>query len=86
MSPKWQIQDAKNRLSEVVDLAIKEGPQAVTRRGKEVAVILSTADFARLRKTGRRGRFVTFMRGLRFTGENLELERSADVSRDLDLA
>lgn len=37
----WQLQDAKNRLSEVVNRARAEGPQVVTLRGKRAAVILS---------------------------------------------
>jgi len=41
MARKWQLQEAKNRLSEVVDLALEEGPQTVTRHGKEVVVVVA---------------------------------------------
>jgi len=41
MARAWQIQEAKNRLSEVVDAALAEGPQLITRRGKETAIVLS---------------------------------------------
>lgn len=41
----WQLQDAKNRLSEVVSRARKEGPQVVTLRGKRAAVILSVESY-----------------------------------------
>jgi prevent-host-death family protein len=37
----WQLRTAKSRFSEVLDLAVKEGPQLVTRRGEEVVVVLS---------------------------------------------
>ena len=31
----WQLQDAKNRFSEIVNKALRDGPQVVTRRGKK---------------------------------------------------
>ena len=37
----WQLSDAKAKLGEVIDTAVKKGPQIVTRRGVETAVILS---------------------------------------------
>jgi antitoxin Phd len=36
----WQIQDAKARFSELLDAAIENGPQVVTRRGIEIAVLV----------------------------------------------
>jgi prevent-host-death family protein len=47
----WQLQEAKNRFSEVVKKALAEGPQTVTRHGEEIVVILSKADYNRLRKS-----------------------------------
>ena len=41
----WQLQEAKARLSEVVRQAEREGPQVITVRGKEEAVVLSRADY-----------------------------------------
>jgi prevent-host-death family protein len=41
----WPLQDAKNRLSEVVRRARREGPQTVTLRGERTAVVLSAADY-----------------------------------------
>ena len=46
----WQLQEAKNRLSEVVDKALNQGPQVITRRGAETAVVLSMDDYRRLRQ------------------------------------
>ena len=37
----WQLQDAKNRFSELVQRALREGPQTVTLRGERAAVVLS---------------------------------------------
>lgn len=44
----WQLQDAKNRFSEVVSRARTEGPQVVTLRGRRAAVVLSVEQFDQL--------------------------------------
>jgi len=86
MARKWQLQEAKNRLSEVVDLAVQDGPQTVTRHGKEVVVVVAKAEFDRRRRSrGQRGSIVSFLRGLSFTKTKLDLARSKDFDRDLDL-
>jgi prevent-host-death family protein len=41
----WPLQDAKNRFSEVVQRARREGPQIVTLRGERAAVVLSATDY-----------------------------------------
>jgi prevent-host-death family protein len=83
---KWQLQEVKDHLSEVVDLAIEEGPQTVTRHGKEVAVIVGKAEFdRRRRKHGPKGTLLTFLRGLSLKNANLDLERAKDDDRDVDL-
>jgi prevent-host-death family protein len=40
----WQLQEAKNKLSKVIDDARTSGPQSITVRGKETAVVLSAED------------------------------------------
>ena len=45
----WQLQDAKARFSEFLDATLKEGPQVVTRRGVEAAVLVSIEEWRRLR-------------------------------------
>ena len=45
---QWQLQEAKNRFSEVVNRAIKDGAQTITRHGKPVVVVMSQEDFRRL--------------------------------------
>jgi prevent-host-death family protein len=44
----WQLQDAKNKLSEVVDTSILKGPQIISRRGKNTAVLLSYEEYKKL--------------------------------------
>jgi antitoxin Phd len=60
MDNEWQLQDAKNRLSEVVNLALSTGPQLITRRGEKTAVLLSYAEYEKLCKAG--GRLSVFLR------------------------
>ncbi len=47
----WQLQDAKNRFSEVVKRARDEGPQTVTVHGQRAAVVVSAHEFDALTKT-----------------------------------
>nr|CAA6818686.1 MAG: Antitoxin [uncultured Thiotrichaceae bacterium] len=77
----WQLAEAKNRFSEVVRLALTEGPQRVTRRGDAV-VVLSEAEYERI--TGKRQGIVEqFMQGPSL--EALDLTRDKSVMRDVDL-
>lgn len=45
---KWQVQEAKARLSDLMDKAQSEGPQVISRHGKETAVVLSMDEYRRL--------------------------------------
>jgi prevent-host-death family protein len=78
----WQLQEAKSRFSELVELSLKEGPQMVTRRGEEAVVILAAKDYRRLS-----GQTPTLMDCLLNAprGEALEIERPKDGIRDLKL-
>ena len=51
----WQVQDAKARFSEFLDATIKKGPQVVTRRGIETAVLVPIEEWNRLQKSRQRG-------------------------------
>lgn len=48
MAHTWQLQEAKNKFSEVIDTALTKGPQVITRRGVETAIVLSYEDYRRL--------------------------------------
>jgi prevent-host-death family protein len=52
MARTWQLQEAKARLSEVIKRAAAEGPQVVTQRGVESAVVLSIEEYRRLKDQG----------------------------------
>ena len=49
----WQVQDAKARFSEFLDATIKNGPQVVTRRGIETAVLVPIQEWRRLQDSAR---------------------------------
>ncbi|MDE2888492.1 MAG: type II toxin-antitoxin system Phd/YefM family antitoxin [Gemmatimonadota bacterium] len=83
MKPVWALQDAKNRLSEVVNSAVREGPQTITRRGKETAVVVSIEDFRQL--TTSPGSLVSFFRNSPLAGSGVDLKRSTDYGREVDL-
>ena len=77
----WNLADAKNRFSEVVNLALSEGPQTITRR-KDAVVVISAERYAEL--TGQRQGFKDFlMSGPSFEG--LDLERDRSPMRDVEL-
>jgi antitoxin Phd len=49
----WQLQDAKARFSEFLETALEKGPQIVTRRGIEMAVLVPIEEWRRLQKSAR---------------------------------
>lgn len=80
----WQLQEAKARLSEVVKKAAKEGPQGITVHGEATAVVVSSADFKRL-KQPRQG-FTEFMRRSPLHGVELDLKRDQTPTRKADVS
>ena len=48
MDTTWPLQDAKNRLSELLETVLKNGAQTITRHGKPIAVVVSAETYARL--------------------------------------
>jgi prevent-host-death family protein len=79
----WKLEDAKARFSEVVRLAGTRGPQLVTVRGKDAAVILSPVEFERLCSKEKRQPLVDFLQQLRLG--DIPLVRESDTGRDIDL-
>jgi prevent-host-death family protein len=49
----WAVQDAKARFSELLDACTREGPQLVTRRGADAAVLVPVDEWRRLKAQGR---------------------------------
>lgn len=80
---RWQLQEAKNRLSEVVRKARSEGPQVITLHGSAAAVVVSAQDFGRMSRP--KGKLVDFFRSSPLAGVKLTLTRSKDSGRAIDL-
>jgi antitoxin Phd len=77
----WNLAEAKNRLTEVVNLALSQGPQTIKRRNDTV-IVVSAAEFAEL--TGQRPGFKDYLsRGESFEG--LDLTRDPSPCRDVEL-
>ena len=79
----WQLQEAKNKLSEVVNKACSSGPQVITVRGKETAVVVSAEEFRRL--THQQGSLLEFFQNSPLCGVELDIERPRDFGRDVKL-
>ena len=76
----WQLQEAKNKLSEVIDDALTEGPQLITRRGEEVVIVLAYPEYQRL--TGTDESLYEFFRRSPLVGMELDLSRDEDEIPD----
>jgi prevent-host-death family protein len=80
---RWQVQDAKQRFSELIRTAHAEGPQVVTRHGEEIAVVIDISDYRHLR--GDLAEFKDYLRsGADF--DDLDLSRTAERPRSADWA
>ena len=81
---RWKLEDAKAQFSEVVRRAESDGPQLVTVRGREAAVVLSAEQFAALNpRGGAKVQLVEFLQGLDLAG--LDLSRDRDLGREIEL-
>jgi prevent-host-death family protein len=81
MRDRWQLQEAKQRFSELIRSVEADGPQFVTRHGEEVAVVVSIAEYRHLREGG--GDFKEFLQSA--PDVDLEIARSASPARSVEL-
>jgi antitoxin Phd len=79
----WQLQEAKAQLSKVVRLCAIEGPQVLTVRGKEEAIIISKKDFDEL--LGKKEKFSEFMQKSPLKGVDLNIKRNPSKGRKIRL-
>ena len=79
----WQLQDAKNKFSSLVDKAQHKGPQVVTKHGKDAVVILSIEDYKILIKPEKN--LVSFLQSSPLAKEELNIKRKKDTPRDIEL-
>lgn len=80
---KWQLQEAKNRFSELVRKATEEGPQTVTKHGKESVIVLSADDYRKLEKP--KTSLVEFFRSSPLSEVDLDTKRDQSPARNIEL-
>ena len=78
----WQLQAAKQHFSELVERAQREGPQIVTKHGKDAVVVVSAEEYQKLRRSGPGP--VKFIRAAP-DFDLLDLRRADDRGRDVEL-
>ena len=83
MSHAWQLQDAKNRFSRLVECAQREGPQVVTKHGKEAVVILSVDDYKKMIKP--KINLFKFIQKSPLGGIDLDISRAKNAPRDVTI-
>lgn len=83
MSKAWQLQEAKAKLSQLIDNANKIGPQAITCRGQLCAVVMSNDDYNKLK--GCKPNLVDFLRHSPLMGCELTITRDKSTLRKVSL-
>ena len=79
----WTVAAAKAHFSEVVENALKDGPQIITRHCRKAVVVVAAEEWER--KTQRQGTLADFFAASPLRDSGLELERCKDGPRELDL-
>lgn len=80
MTRTWQLHEAKNKLSQVVDDALSQGPQIITRRGEEVVIVIAYEQFKKM--TVSEQKLSEFFRSSPLVGEELDLTRDVSAIRE----
>lgn len=80
----WQLQEAKQRFSELVRRARTEGPQVVTRHGEEVVVVVPAEEYRRMISREQKMDFKEFLMSAPDLSV-LDLERPKETPRDIEL-
>lgn len=83
MHSEWQLQEAKGNFSQLIKRAANGDAQVVTVHGKPTAVVVSAEEYARL--TRRRGKLSSALLRPDLAADDLDIARSRDAGRDLDL-
>ncbi len=80
---RWQLQEAKARLSAVVKSSLDTGPQEISVRGEPAVVVVARAEYDRLKR--RKPSFVELLRRSPLVGVDLEIERDRAPARKVRL-
>jgi len=79
----WQLQEAKNKFSSLVDRAKNSGPQVVTKHGEEAVVVISAAEYKELLKP--QLDLIQFLQQSPLIMDDLDLERNKELPREIEL-
>ena len=83
LSYTWQLQEAKNKFSSLVDKTRKLGPQIVTKHGEDVVVVLDIAEYNKLITP--KTKLTEFLKKSPLAKVELDIERSKEGTRELQL-
>ena len=84
MIQTWQLQEAKNKFSQVVQNAVNSGPQIITKRGVEIAIVISYAEYQKM--IASRGSLSAFFHDSPLVGTDMDLARDkSDARKDPEL-
>ena len=90
----WQIQEAKQRFSEMIRAVTSQGPQVITRHGEDIAVVIDVSEFHRLIRAAAVNLTDVLLGGPKLDDDTpdtpdafaeIEAERKADLGRPVDL-
>jgi antitoxin Phd len=83
MKDIWQLQEAKSRFSELVDRALKNGAQVVTRHGERVVVVLPYVEYEKM--ISPKNNLVEYLLNSPLARSELSLERDRSLPRDIEI-
>jgi antitoxin Phd len=83
MGHTWQLQEAKNKFSQLVEKAQHEGPQFVTKHGKESVVVLSVEAYKKIVKPN--SNLFQFIQTSPLSETKITIERDKSLGRDIEL-
>lgn len=83
MQNVWQLQDAKNKLSKVVDEALRHGPQTITRHGVEAVMVMSCDEYKKI--TEKKKKLSEVFGVSPFRGSDIDLSRDKRTTRAVNL-
>jgi prevent-host-death family protein len=83
MNYKWQLQEAKNKFSMLVNAANEFGPQIITKHGKKTAVLISYKEYEKMKK--HKTDLVDFFQNSPLAKLGIEFDRNKNYSKEIDL-
>ena len=83
MKHTWQLQEAKNKFSKLVEKAQHEGPQFVTKHGKESVVVLSVEEYKKIVKP--KSNLFQFIQSSPLSKTLIDIKRDKSLVRNIEI-